>query len=159
MSKCERFSRNTTRYIGYPLQSPLQGLPQILTSFPRSFNSWYKTVLRISQYSFRTYLTRTSRDMIFMFVVYTLDLIFKMWFVFIVLALEVHGLFYYPHPLQPLVCCTRHFMSLPPLSTFPSLAFKTLLFFFPSKTGATNSEYSIINLDFALRWDGCARRS
>jgi hypothetical protein len=50
-------------------------------------------VLRISYAAFRTYLDRVSRAMSFMFVVYTLDLIVKVWFIVIVLALEVHGLF------------------------------------------------------------------
>ena len=93
--KCGRFSRHTTRYIGYPLKTPVQCLPQSITPIPTSFNSWHKTVLRISCDTFRTYLTRVSRDMSFIFVVYALDLIVKVWFVFIVLVLELHVLFYW----------------------------------------------------------------
>ncbi len=95
MSKCGSFPRYTTLCTEYPLQDPFkdQGLPQSVTPIPSSFNSCHKTVLRILYTHSRTYLTRVSRDMIFMFVVYVLDLTVKVWFVFIVLTLEVHGLF------------------------------------------------------------------
>jgi hypothetical protein len=37
MIQCGRFSWNTTWYIGHPLQSPCQGLPQSITQIPNSF--------------------------------------------------------------------------------------------------------------------------
>jgi hypothetical protein len=63
-----------------------KGLPQSVSFLNSSFNSWHKTVLRNSFTVFRTYLTRASRDLSFMFVVYAFDLIVKVWFVFIVLT-------------------------------------------------------------------------
>ena len=59
-----------------------------------SFNSCYKTVFRNSFTVIRTYLTRASYALSFMFVVYGFDLIVKVWFVFIVLSLEVPGRFW-----------------------------------------------------------------
>ncbi len=59
-----------------------------------TFNLWDKTVLRNSLSTSRTSITRDSHDLSFMFVVYVFDLIANVWFVFILLVLEVHALFW-----------------------------------------------------------------
>jgi hypothetical protein len=83
MCKFGRFSRHTTQYT--------QSITKynILSKFFQ-LDSWYKTVLRISHTAFRTYLsnlTQLSRVMSFMFVVYALDLIVKVWFFFLSVGL------------------------------------------------------------------------
>jgi hypothetical protein len=54
--------------VGHPLPDPLQGYSLSITSLTCSFKSCHKAVLRNSFTGIRTYLTRASRDLSFMFV-------------------------------------------------------------------------------------------
>jgi hypothetical protein len=91
-------SKHMWRVHWIPTTGP-QGLLQSMTSFLSSSSSIRdtgKTVLRISHSSFRTYLTRASHDMSFMFVVYYSSIrlygpLGKVWFVFRTQTTLWHG--------------------------------------------------------------------
>jgi len=72
-----------------------QGYSRNITSLTGFLILCHKTVIRNSFSVTRTYLTRSSRDLSSMFVAYGFDLIVKVWFVFIVLVLEVPGQFWW----------------------------------------------------------------